>query len=716
MIAMVLALLSSAQAQDSLGMRCVSARDYWQETRGLQIVGNLAYVCGGASGMHIINVADPVHPVEVGRVTWYQWDDLYADVAVAGNRAYLAFGADKGGYVYDIADPAHPAELGHWTMGGEGDMGPIYVYGTLGIVFWGGLPFVVDMSDPANVHQIGSFPNIHTDPGVSLGMIGSYLFLAGMGMKVWDLSDPTHPQRVAAADTTADTPFGTVSGNYAYLSEYEGAGIVIVDVSNPLQPVEVARCDSGLGRITVTGDHAVLTKPAGVDIWNVADPAHPVIESSCGTQSDMYVTGLTSSGNYVFAGLTQSDTSAVVIDISHPATPVVVSALGSTPGALRRMALSGNVAYVADSYVGFRTVDVSDPAHPTALGQVGRYYYGDVAVRGHYAYSTYCGGMITYDISNPALPESLSLDYGMCGARVLISGDDAYVIDDGNGGGICALYTFSLQDSAAPQRTDSTSILDVSVGFGVAISDGYLYLGAGLLDFDVYSLADPAHPRIAGYCHLPSQETGAMAVDVAVAGHYAYVADCSGGLRIIDVSDPAHPVEAGSCGGLVWAVAVSGNILCWDNGASSITVADISNPINPTEIGYYTTNEWLRDMKIVGPYLYTTSESQFRIYQVDALSSAKPHTSIPQEFALHPAYPNPFNPSTVISFSLPKTQHAKLTVYDVTGRQVQVPSDGVLSAGEHRVTFDGSTLSSGVYFARLEAGKNVRTQKMMLVK
>ena len=55
-------------------------------------------------------------------------------------------------------------------------------------------------------------------------------------------------------------------------------------------------------------------------------------------------------------------------------------------------------------------------------------------------------------------------------------------------------------------------------------------------------------------------------------------------------------------------------------------------------------------------------------------------------------------------------------MYDVTGRQVRVLTDEVLSAGEHRVMFDGSALASGVYFARLDAGKNVLTEKLMLVK
>ncbi len=88
---------------------------------------------------------------------------------------------------------------------------------------------------------------------------------------------------------------------------------------------------------------------------------------------------------------------------------------------------------------------------------------------------------------------------------------------------------------------------------------------------------------------------------------------------------------------------------------------------------------------------------------------------LPEQLMIE-AYPNPFNPSAILRFALPQTEHAKLTIYDVTGRLVRVLTDDVLSAGEHRATFDGSAFASGVYFARLEAGKDRRTEKLMLLK
>jgi hypothetical protein len=88
----------------------------------------------------------------------------------------------------------------------------------------------------------------------------------------------------------------------------------------------------------------------------------------------------------------------------------------------------------------------------------------------------------------------------------------------------------------------------------------------------------------------------------------------------------------------------------------------------------------------------------------------------PSQFALLGAYPNPFNPSTVISYQLSEISQVNLSVYDVAGRPVAELVNGWRDAGLHEVTFDASHLPSGVYFARLSSDKLNSTQKLLLVK
>jgi hypothetical protein len=86
---------------------------------------------------------------------------------------------------------------------------------------------------------------------------------------------------------------------------------------------------------------------------------------------------------------------------------------------------------------------------------------------------------------------------------------------------------------------------------------------------------------------------------------------------------------------------------------------------------------------------------------------------------LHPAYPNPFNPSTVVGFQLSGSHMGTpvhLAVYDVLGREVAVLVDGPMPAGSHSVTFDASNLASGIYLVRLEVDGNVLTNRVTLLK
>jgi hypothetical protein len=83
---------------------------------------------------------------------------------------------------------------------------------------------------------------------------------------------------------------------------------------------------------------------------------------------------------------------------------------------------------------------------------------------------------------------------------------------------------------------------------------------------------------------------------------------------------------------------------------------------------------------------------------------------------LHQNYPNPFNPTTVVGFQLSVFGHTSLKVYDMLGREVATLVDGVMSAGSHQVTFDGSALSSGIYLVRLTAGSESRVMRMTLLK
>lgn len=181
-------------------------------------------------------------------------------------------------------------------------------------------------------------------------------------------------------------------------------------------------------------------------------------------------------------------------------------------------------------------------------------------------------------------------------------------------------------------------------------------------------------------------------------------------------------------GGEVWPVGSIHNItwnstdvldvkieLSTNNGASWTTVVDstpssgiygwtvpnspsIQSLIKISDINSSSTNDESDSLFTIDPAVYIDSES------------------IPEHFALYQNYPNPFNPSAKISYSIPELSLVTVKVYDVLGNEVAALVNEEKPIGSYEIEFDASTLPSGVYFYRLQAGSFVETKKMVLMK
>jgi hypothetical protein len=93
-----------------------------------------------------------------------------------------------------------------------------------------------------------------------------------------------------------------------------------------------------------------------------------------------------------------------------------------------------------------------------------------------------------------------------------------------------------------------------------------------------------------------------------------------------------------------------------------------------------------------------------------------PEPELPARVTLEPAWPNPFNPATVIAYALPDERDVRLEVFDVLGRAVARLVDGRQPAGRHEVAFDAGRLAGGVYLVRLSAGGQVEARAVTLLK
>ena len=89
---------------------------------------------------------------------------------------------------------------------------------------------------------------------------------------------------------------------------------------------------------------------------------------------------------------------------------------------------------------------------------------------------------------------------------------------------------------------------------------------------------------------------------------------------------------------------------------------------------------------------------------------------IPSEITLSEAYPNPFNPTTNITFNIPNTMHVELNILDINGRLVQRLINGSYKQGPHSIKINGEQLASGLYFVELLTPKTAKYSKILLLK
>ena len=89
---------------------------------------------------------------------------------------------------------------------------------------------------------------------------------------------------------------------------------------------------------------------------------------------------------------------------------------------------------------------------------------------------------------------------------------------------------------------------------------------------------------------------------------------------------------------------------------------------------------------------------------------------IPTEYTLHPAYPNPFNPITTITYSIPEPTDVTIRVYDILGKQIAELINDYIPSGNHQVRWNADNKSTGVYFIKMSTHTFTQTQKVILVK
>jgi hypothetical protein len=412
--------------------------------------------------------------------------------------------------------------------------GPVQAVSVSGDRVYAGIGLRMVVLAAASLEEIGStrpFPQFIEDIAVEGGR--AYLAAGGAGLRIVDVSDPTRPVEIGVWDSSGYAEGVAVSGNVVYLADGP-LGLRILDVSNPALPVELASVyvTQNVRKVALAGGYA-----------------------------------------YLAAG----GSGLLVVEVTDPRRPVETAVL-DTPGHAYHVAIDADKAYIADGWQGVLVASIADPSRPVPVGSApsnGWAMHLSVS-RGRVLVANAGFGLLVLDLADPSRPtEVASWDEPTITAiRVAALGDVAFIADR---------------------------------DWGVRAVD----------------LAKPSEPRLsAGYPTV----TGVQSV--AVQGHYAYAAAGYSGVQVVDISDPSRPARVGGWGAdtNITSIRVRGSFLyvaSWGVEKSGLCILDVSDPTQPREVGFFlmraTGMQYMpgrpvdgegppRDLEIEGDVVYIANE------------------------------------------------------------------------------------------------------------
>ncbi|MCB2213505.1 T9SS type A sorting domain-containing protein [bacterium] len=652
-----------------------------------------AYVASSYSGVVTVDIRDPANPT----ITNYYMAPDAAEVndILLDEGDLFAASADYGLIAFSLADPAHPAVAEMLLIPditGSIDLAisrpwicitEMRQFGYDSEYYLRIIPRHGTHLDEPLVHDLGTasegdFGEVELDSSLAFVTVDDQFFIL----------DITHPEEL---DTLYSESMWNMrylqftddllySGGYhtfrAYsISEGDGPASPAFPQSNthtPVQPIQAAAPFS--------------LKPAGpdrqlVDDWTLTEIARIQLGS------DIQIKDLVLHGSTVYAAIQEMDNQRriAILDLADPNEPVQVGSIAEPNHDFASMTISGSTMIVADGGT-LKLFDLTDPVDPDYLGSVapGNTLVSIVAVDDLLYGLNSASSLYTYDISDPFTPVLLQF-LNEAGEHLCISPDGAWLatLDE---------YLYGADESRTRYHLLSTVVtgdqpylakrwegMNSSEGFtyrSFSITSGFLYSGLSIGNLGLSqatNLSEPFYPTI------PLDLFETENIPGGAVQHEDLLVLEFGNLRMYDVSDPATPE----------------------------LLNEMPNvPIGPLVLDY--------------PYVYAAGGNEVAVYMLELTAIGdKPNPSgiQPPAFCLDPAYPNPFNPVTTITVTLPQRAALMVQVFDIQGRTVATLADGSFAAGTHALTVDGSTLASGLYFVRATVpGQLNQIRKMTLLK
>ncbi len=620
------------------------------------------YVADGLNGFLVCMVVVPTNPQIMGHA-----DNLNGPakaVSFGDNRAFVAM-EGEGIALIDVSAPSTPTVLHQLDTPGRA----VDIAYADGYVYVSDRTSVQSYSITNDQFTLVDTETPQTDAYYGLTVVGTTLYVTSGsgGIERFSLAngEMTYVGSTVTANAVDITAFGN---NLAVSLQYNG--IMVIDPNGAALGVFLNVTEDIKG-IATLGDR--IFPMEGYRGFEVVDGSVP---SSMSVVGDFLVLGGPRNVVQVgdFAYIANHEGGLVIMNVTDPTTPSLAAQVAIT-GWTYDVVIVGNTAFVCEFYSGLYAINITDPTNPSVIG--------------------------TYPIAVP-------------GSRALATNGSSYLILVHYTNGI-SKFDITTPSNIQHLGTATTNGEPRDVDLNVGIDNAYVadYDGGA----DIYDVSGNTPSLVGSYATTLCRAVGFI-------DRTLFAGSESGQLDIVDITTPATPAliqdyqAMGDINGLEVGEADMRDkvFLCiWEGGVEAV---DVQDPSTPFQDNYFDTHGLGKACfyDITTQNLYLADSYEFYIFHFVGEVKELPHNNLPLTFELQQNFPNPFNPSTNLVFSLDEPGQVTLAVFDINGREVARLFEGYQSAGRYQATFDAANLPSGVYYARLIAEHTSQTCKMLLLK
>ncbi len=731
--------------------------DLLEQARDIRALGNVLYLANNYNGLYTFDITDPEQPQLLDE---FRTVGQSVGMCVEGNTTYFADGP-FGLTILDTTDPSNLDTCATWNSPGYAlaiDVVRPYAYLADGAA---GLQ-VVDVSDPYRPTFVGNY----NTPGLARGVVVdgdvAYVSDTAGGIQVVSVANKVSPDTLATISTPAICTSAGLYGDILLATVFFH-GLYAYDVSDPSQPVLLGvhqlPGDGHHQKVVIEGDYAYVC--SGADGFFIVDLTVDIPAIARGNVVGGPVRELVSFGEFLYAG----ESGLVALDASDPANPMGVLPDGDTVvnslvvwSGVNAVHGASNPSISPDGH-GLVTSDITTAPTIAAIDTIGvPAPVFDLELFGEYLYSVTNNGITTYKVSPPtAFPPITTGQATIVGSSraMALAGDCAYLANDTLG--LIAL------DMSLPNVPTMAGMLGVGLSLHDVVVDGDIAYALSDSALEVIDVVAPASPTLVATLPLPGVPNRALRF-----GDRLYVAAGSAGVCEVDVSTQTSPflvrtIATGSSAlvakrrGQYLYVGVDAGVEVFEmtsffdaaaNIVQSLDVYDdfpaitsvqlngVGHPMVAWEVTVDGGANWFAitpDDTWTQP-VFPGVDLRWRATLPGAASAPATISSVTINVMTRPTatdvvasdavrgnYPNPFNPSTTIEYSVARNHtRVTMTIYDVAGRRIATLIDGTRDAGNHSIRWDGTNhrgtrVASGVYFLRSQVGTHRSIRKLVLV-